>query len=158
MQSTPFVTPPRQDAPRKPEELVGVCFLVWKLHHKNGLVHKQGHRHTPCVGSHKPPIETPIQATRRYSAPVKSPPAVTRPPTTITPVSNDDLHPLPSSFTINTRHPFLQSKLLRHIPKAAINCTCQLLTNIINRLLSDPMRPEHWRCLFCSAALTLAKP
>src|SRR6218665_3781351 len=110
------------------------------------------------MGSHKPPIENPSQATRADSAPVNSPQAVTRPPTTITPVSNDDLHPLPSSFTTNAMHPSLQSKLVRHIPKGARNCTGQLLTNIINRLLLDPMHPEHWRCLFCFAALTLAKP
>src|SRR6218665_2879062 len=130
MQSTPYATPTSSRCPPKARGTCGVCFLEWKLHHNNGLVHKHGHRHTSCMGSHKPPIETP----------------------------NDDLHPLPSSFTTNAKHPSLQSKLLCHIPKGTRNCTGHLLTNIINRLLSDPMRPEHWRCLFCFAALTLAKP
>src|SRR6218665_506754 len=100
MQPTPYVTPTSSRRPQKPEEFCGVCFSEWKLHHKNGLVHKHGHRHDPCLGSHKPPIENPSQDTPELgTSPVNPPQAVTRPPATITPESNDDLQPLPSSFT-----------------------------------------------------------
>ena len=41
---------------QKAKGICGVCFSEWKLHHKNGLVHRHGPRNNPCPGSHRLPL------------------------------------------------------------------------------------------------------
>src|SRR6218665_262773 len=47
---------------------------------------------------------------------------------------------------------------MRHVPKGARTCTGLLLTDIINRLILDPMQLDNWRCILCFGAVILEQP
>src|SRR6218665_1217335 len=129
--------------------------LTRKIHQKNGKVHLHGLRSKPCLGSNELPLPDHQTALSRTIPSTTQPDQYHQSGGTDssfsqgthseakTPVSNED-QPLTTSFPAYINHPSLQAKLLRHIPKGARTCTGQLLTNIINRLLKDPTRPEHW--------------
>lgn len=129
----------------------GVCFSEWKLHHKNGLVHKHGPRDNPCLGSHKPPMILPCPAVLPDATLIQN-----RGPTGDPGPPRAAARSEPAQVVIP--HPYLQTRLIKHIPKAARHSLCGLLTTIIGRILQDPDALLPWQHLLAFGALTLARP
>src|SRR6218665_1960670 len=55
-------------------------------------------------------------------------------------------------------HPYVPTRLLNHIPKAARHGLSSLLTTIIGRILQHPTTPMAWQHLLSFGAFTLAQP
>src|SRR5678815_5615794 len=131
-----------------------VCHVSRQLHLKDGRVHLHGSRADPCPGSNKPPLaeSQPDLVTSKSHQP------------TTTKNTNPNMSQTDGTANVKckaaptidySKHPSLQFKLMRHIPKGARNCTGLLLTSIINQLTSDPMQLDNWRCLLSFGAVIL---
>ena len=133
----------------KPKGLCGVCFEERKLHHKNGMVHRHGPRDNPCSGSNKPPMMGPCLPPQPATAPDG-----TQLDTPGPPLADPGSPHMPELIP----HPYLQNKLIKHIPKAARHGLCGLLTSVIDRILLEPDSPLLWQQLLSFGALTLTQP
>src|SRR6218665_1157617 len=128
-------------ASQKSSGICSVCYLTRKLHHKGGNVHLPGHRADRCLGSNLPPLAEshPSLVTETSTGNINA--SIDQ-----TGGATNSTHVRQSTPTADySKHPFLQFQLLRHIPKGARTCTGLLLTDIINRLILDPMQLDNWR-------------
>src|SRR6218665_229545 len=99
---------------KKDKGICSVCHLVFLLHTKNGLVHQNGLRANPCLGSHQLPWSTRTINSTSSVANESQPNSESD--------MIDQTQTLDASATQNPspvrsiQHPYLSRGLLRHVP------------------------------------------
>ena len=135
-----------------------VCWLIFKLQKKDGILHKHGHcspNNGPCPGSYK-------RSSARQTAAAR--------PTSQQSGSNQDVHTAQTDTPSDQSQPRLtnddQDLGLKHppwtpfitrIPKAARSACALTLSTILGHIVANKLLLSEWESLFAFGPTVLAK-
>jgi len=123
----------------KRSEMCSICFATRQTHVKDGTIHKHSPRNNPCTGSDQLPVPDSVQP-QQSRQPLQSNTKACWPSLVSQTVNSVDHHtatePLMQHGGI--RHPMQDKPILKRIPKGARPDVSNLLTKLIQDVLSSP--------------------
>jgi len=149
---------PLSQEANKSNGICSYCFAVRQLHLKDGTVHKHGPHHSPCPGSHKPPVD-PSQVPQGQGSPSTS---------SATPRDNNNNNSAPPVINLATdasqptpsfqlQHP-AHISIIKRIPKSARPACCKHLSEIIRKVSRDTSDLDAWSALLGFGQHILRQP
>ena len=167
----------------KSNGICSVCFATRQLHIKDNKIHVHGPRNNPCAGSNKPPLSIPSNKSayqiENSSSDILSNLHEGTNNVTRSTLTNDFLRihnthtnsdPDPNldvsvptllsgnSYASILQHPKFNCAIIKHIPKSARSACAKLLSEILQKIVSDSNEISAWSKLLYYAPTILEKP